>query len=627
MKKVLVSFVAMLFFLSGVFSQNKTPSSLSDTTKLDEVVVTGSRIPVSRSWVSSPISVIDRQLIENSNEISIIPVLNRQIPGLFITSRGVAGYGVSTGSAGTINIRGFSGSSGRVLILIDGHPQYATIYGHPIADAYISSEIERVEVSRGAASVLYGSNAMGGAINLITKKITQNGYNLKLNAAIKSYGTQQYSISNSLKKKRFSGYLGANFESTDGHRPNSEYNSLNGFAKAGYKIGDSWEITGNVSLTNFYAENPGAETKPMYESWVDVTRGMAGLSISNDYGMTSGSLNLFHNWGVHKINDGYYDGGTPQPYLFHSTDYMSGFNLYQAFKPFTGTTITGGIDLMYYGGNAYRNPETEIYADHIKLNQKASYLFLQQKFWKLMMNAGLRVENHNLYGNKWVPQTGFSFEATKTTNLKLSLSKGFRTPNMRELYMYAVANEDLLPEESISYDLSMSQKMLKNKLVAELSLYYTEGSNIIEVVAIEGVRQNRNAGEFANKGVELNLSYRILDNLTVSGNYSHLNMSNIITGAPINKLYLTTEYKPGKFTISVDAQAVDKLYLSTGNDPITSNYVLMDLKVNWSPNNWSEFFIKGENLLNTEYYTMVGFPMPGITLTGGLSLNIKYIRE
>ena len=627
MKKVIASFIAMLFFLSGVFSQNKPDFSSLDTTTLDEVVVTGSRIPVSRNWVSSPISVIDRQLIEESNEISIIPVLNRQIPGLFITSRGVAGYGISTGSAGTINIRGFSGSSGRVLILIDGHPQYATIYGHPIADAYISSEIERVEVSRGAASVLYGSNAMGGAINLITKKITQNGYNLKLNAAVGSYGTQQYSLSNSFKKKGFTGYLGANYESTNGHRPNSAYNSFNGFAKAGYKISNDWEITGNVSLTDFFAENPGTESNPIYESLAAVTRGMAGLSISNDYGITSGSLNIYHNWGVHKINDGYYEGGTPQPYLFHSTDYMSGFNLYQAFKPFTGTTITGGIDLMYYGGNAYRNPETEVYADHIQLNEKASYLFLQQEVWKFMINAGLRLEEHNLYGKEWVPQTGFSFKATNTTNLKFSVSKGFRTPNMRELYMYAVANEDLLPEESISYDFSLSQKMLKNNLVAELSLYYTEGNNIIEVVTIDGVRQNRNVGEFANKGIEVNLSYRILDNLTISGNYSYLNMSNIITGAPINKLYLTTEYKPGKFIISVDAQAIDKLYISTGDDPITSNYVLIDSKVAWIPNKWSEFFIKGENLLNTEYSTMLGFPMPGITLTGGLSLNIKYIRE
>ncbi len=616
-----------MVFINGVLSQKTPYYSPMDTTNLDEVVVTGSRIPVSRSWVSSPISVINRKLIENSGDISIIPVLNRQIPGLYITSRGVAGYGISSGSAGAINMRGFSGSSGRVLILIDGHPQYATIYGHPIADAYISSEIERVEVSRGAASVLYGSNAMGGAINLITKKVTRDGYNLKLSAAGGSYGTQRYSASNSYKKNGFTGYLGANYESTDGHRPNAEYNSLNGFAKAGYKINTGWELTGNVSLTDFYSENPGAESNPINESWAKVTRGMAGLSISNDYGITSGSLNLYHNWGVHKINDGYYDGGTPQPYLFHSTDYMSGFNLYQAVEPFTGTTITGGIDLMYYGGNAYRNPETEIYADHIQLNETASYLFLQQEIWRFMINAGLRLENHNLYGNEWVPQTGFSFKATNTTNLKFSVSKGFRTPNMRELYMYAVANEDLLPEESISYDLSMSQKMLENKLVAELNLYYTEGDNIIEVIAIDGVRQNRNSGEFTNKGVEFNLSYQILDNLSFSGNYSYLNMSNIITGAPINKLYLSAEYKPGNFTISTDAQIIDKLYLATGDDPVTSNYVLIDSRVAWNPNKWSELFIKGENLLNREYSTMLGFPMPGITLMGGLSVNIQYIRE
>lgn len=87
------------------------------------------------------------------------------------------GYGVSNGAAGSISLRGLSGSSARLMVMIDGHPQYAGIFGHPIADAYQSFLAERVEVLRGPASVLYGSNAMGGVVNIVTRKMQEDGFN------------------------------------------------------------------------------------------------------------------------------------------------------------------------------------------------------------------------------------------------------------------------------------------------------------------------------------------------------------------------------------------------------------------------------------------------------------------
>ncbi|MDR0419825.1 MAG: TonB-dependent receptor plug domain-containing protein, partial [Prevotellaceae bacterium] len=166
MKKSLSVVVSCILLSSAAYAQNQ---QLSDTVdfaksyKLDEVVVTGSRVPIARDVIPVPVSIVHRITIEQSEETKLLPVLTKYIPSLFVTSRGVAGYGVSQGSAGDINLRGFSGGAGRVLILIDGHPQYAAVYGHPIADAYIASDAQRVEVSRGAASILYGSNAMGGA--------------------------------------------------------------------------------------------------------------------------------------------------------------------------------------------------------------------------------------------------------------------------------------------------------------------------------------------------------------------------------------------------------------------------------------------------------------------------------
>ena len=601
---------------------------ISDTTKvkkydLDEVVVTGSRIPISRDVMPIPISVVNRAEIEQSGENALLPVLMEQVPGLFVTSRGMAGYGVSGGAAGGISMRGFTGGSGRMLVLIDGHPQYAAIYGHHVADAYIASDAQRVEVSRSAASVLYGSNAMGGAINIITRKAVEDGNNLSARLMGGSYGTQRYSITDSYRNGKFSGIAGGNYERTDGHRVNSEFESLSGFAKLAYDISEQWKITGNMNIVKANAQNPGPESRPVLEGLTDVLRGMSGLSIENNYGITSGAVNFYYNWGDHEINDGYTAGRTPQPYLFNSTDYMAGANLYQSVSLFEGNTITGGVDIKLYGGNAYRNPVTEIYADDVDLNEVAGYLFAQQQIGLFMLNAGLRLENHSLYGTEWVPQAGVAFQAAKQTHLKLSVSKGFRTPNMRELYMYNPANEELLPERSLSYDFTVTQRLLENHLSMELCLFYMEGDNIIEPVPVTPeYSQNRNAGEFANKGVEFSLNYRILDNLNLNTNYSYIYMENPITGAPRNKLYAGLTYRPGKFTLNTGIQAISRLYLSTGNNAQLSDYTLIDIRAAYRLTKNMEIFAKGSNLLGKRYETMLGFPMPRANFMGGVSIDL-----
>lgn len=631
MKKGALFLILSCLFTATICLAENNPALLQDSVgnraiNLEEVVVTGTRVPIPRDVIPVPITVVHRSTIEQSEETSLLPVLMQQVPGLFATSRGMAGYGVSGGAAGGINMRGFAGGSGQVLILIDGHPQYATIYGHPVADAYIASDAQRVEVSRGASSILYGASAMGGAINIITRQAMEDGNKFSARLMGGSYGTQRYSITDTYRNGRLTGVVSGNYERTDGHRPNSEFESLTGFAKLGYDLSENWKTTGNVNIAKSKAEVPGQESRPLLDGTTDVLRGMAGLSLENHYEKTRGAVNFYYNWGDHEINDGYYEGGTPRPYLFNSTDYMGGVNIYQAVNLFQGNTITGGFDMKLYGGNAYRNPETEIYADHVKLNEVAGYILAQQQLWKFMLEAGLRLENHKLYGTEWVPQAGVSFKAAKQTSLKFSFSKGFRSPNMRELYMNffpgGPSNPDLLPERSFSYDFTISQGLLDNRLSAELTLYYIKGDNMIAVIPVDGTNKNMNTGKFANKGVEFSLNYLILDNLSLNTNYSYLDMENPVTGAPRNKFYAGMTYRPGKFTLSAGAQVIDKLYLATGDNPQTINYTLVDARVAYRPLKWMEVFVKGDNLLGKKYETMLGYPMPETTFMGGVSFNL-----
>ena len=620
MKRILLIMAASAFSALVPAAPVQPEGEKADTIKSS--VVTGTRVAMDRFRIPAPVSVIGRQRIESSDESALMPSLMEEVPGLFVTSRGVTGYGVSSGAAGGISLRGFNASSGRTLILIDGHPQYQSIYGHAVADEYLADLAERVEVTRGAASVLYGSNAMGGAINILTRKPDFLGNRLNAKLMGGSYGTFRGSVTEQYSSKRFYLVAGAGHDRTDGHRPNSAFRSTNGMIKAAYDLSDAWKLSGDVNVVKAYSENPGTVERPMFEGTADILRMMSWISLENHYDRTDGGLNIYYNAGRHEINDGYAQGGSPQPYLFHSTDWQGGANLFQAVHLFDGNTLTGGLDLKYYGGDAYRNPQTEYYADHKKLHEEAAYLLAQQQFGRFFVDAGIRAEHHSLYGMEWIPQAGVSWMAGPGTSVKLSASKGFRTPNLRELYMYAVANEDLEPERAWSYDLTLSKHWLEGRLGTELSLFHTEGSNIIEVNVVEGKRANRNVGSFENNGVEFSTFWQALDNLRFNANYSYLHMGTIYTGAPVHKVYVSGTWNVGKFSVNLGAMGIRDLYLTTGDDALTSDYVDLKCRLSWQATSKVALFVRGENLLDQSYMTMDGFPEPGITLLGGLSVNL-----
>lgn len=277
----------------------------SDTSRIvrnltmEEVVVTGTRNETDVRHLPMTVSVVNRSQIEKRYEPSLLPILTEQIPGLFTTSRGIMGYGVSTGAAGGISLRGIGGSpTTGLLVLIDGHPQYMGLMGHPIADAYQSMLAERVEVLRGPASVLYGSNAMGGVINIVTRKQQQDGAKTGVNVSAGSYGTLQSELSNHIRKGRFSSVVTGSYNRTDGHRPDMGFEQYGGYAKAGYDFTSHWKLWGDVNITHFNASNPGATDAPYIDNDSHITRGMTSFALENQYAKTSGTLSFFLQLGT-----------------------------------------------------------------------------------------------------------------------------------------------------------------------------------------------------------------------------------------------------------------------------------------------------------------------------------------
>ena len=376
-KTVILIFGFALCAVLHAGNEASAAGSVPSADTLRSAVVTGTRVSALRDQVPAPISVVGRETIASSDENAVMPSLMDQVPGLFITSRGVTGYSVSNGAAGAISLRGFGAANGRVAILIDGHPQFESIYGHPVADEYLAAHATRVEVSRGAASVLYGSNAMGGAINIITRQPSKDGNELDVKLMGGSFGTFRGNVTDLYKNGRFTLTASASADRTAGHRINSAFNSLGGMLNAGYQLSDVWKAKARLSLSDAYSQNPGPVSAPMLDGTANTIRGMAGIALENQGRLASGAIDLFCNWGNHIINDGHTADKDPQEYLFHGTDYTAGLTAYETFSPWKGNALTTGLDLLYYGGNAYRNPVKEIYADHKCLDEEAVYLLAQ----------------------------------------------------------------------------------------------------------------------------------------------------------------------------------------------------------------------------------------------------------
>ena len=160
------------------------------------------------------VTLVSGAQIEQSREANVLPVLQHHVPGMFVTQRGLAGYGVSTEAAGSVSVRGVGGV-GKVLFLIDGQPQWAGIFGHSLPDTYVSGDIQDVEVVSGPASLLYGSGAMGGSVNLITRRATDNGLSGALRAMAGSYGTMNCSGRLGYKSGKLRALVSAGYDRSD----------------------------------------------------------------------------------------------------------------------------------------------------------------------------------------------------------------------------------------------------------------------------------------------------------------------------------------------------------------------------------------------------------------------------
>ncbi|HYX06776.1 MAG TPA: TonB-dependent receptor [Bacteroidales bacterium] len=609
---VILFLTSLINATAQTFYNTESGGQLNDTIPIDEVEVTTNKISISRKNAPLIVSVINRKEIEQSDETALLPILSQRIPGFFVTERGVTGFGVAEGAAGAISIRGIGGSpTTGVLMLIDGHPQFMGIMGHPLADSYVASDVERVEVIRGPASVLYGSNAMGGVINIITRQEKKDGLSGNARLMYGSYNTQKYMVNGGYKKKKFTVFASLNHNRTDGHRDSSDFMITNGYLKAGIGITDKINLTADFNLAGFKASDPGPVDEMAGER-IDILRGMASLSLENHFSGTEGAFKFFHNFGNHKITDG-----------FRSDDFNSGMMFYQGISILPNTLITAGVDFKKYGGkarNVFANGGEGIVIGNETINELAGYTVVQYTYKrKLTLNAGLRLENNSVYGTEWIPQAGFAYSVNSFISVKGNASKGFRSPTIRELYLFPPANENLKPEEVMNYELGIMGN-ISPAIEMELTGFVLKGSNIIQVEGQFPAVHNVNSGTFHNNGIEFSSDVNLPGNIELGVNYSYINMKKVMIGTPEHQLFTFINYKWKKLSLNGNVQLISNLALD--NNGHSSSYTVINAKADYAIRKKLHFFISGRNLTDQYYVINQGYPMPGITFFMGINAGL-----
>jgi outer membrane receptor protein involved in Fe transport len=603
----------LLFSINGIISAGQG----TDTIRIDEVVISGTRIEVARANSPVTVSVINSELISSQEEANILPVVAKATPGLFVSEIGVGGYALGNETSGQITIRGVGGApNARVMMLVDGQPQYMGLFGHPMPNFHMASNVERVEVVRGPASLLYGSNAMGGVINVISRQHQKEGVSLGGHASYGSFNTLKSGISAGYSKGGFTAGVRVNHNQTDGHRDTSSFTISNIHAYAGYKFNDNWSVRTGFTQAAYSFEDPGSDQNPAALAFMgDITRRMITLSVKNIYDYSQGGIYAFYNSGDHSFSDGWI-----------SNDVSKGVNVFQALDTWKGGSVTVGLDLKNYGGEGSSGFLADTF---LKVNETAGYLVAEQSIGKVLrLSAGARYEHHSNFGGEMVPQLGITAKPMNGTTVKGLVSKGFRSPTIMEMYLFR-PNAELGPERLWNYEVSVDQH-LGQKGIFNGSVYMINGSNLIVLQPNPNpgppmIRSN--GGSFTNWGIELETSLHPVSDLRVDLNYSYLNTDTRLYFAPKHQFYAGAIYRIADFKLALNLKSVNGLYTIIDqeipeNDQMES-YLLLDTKIAYQVRKELQIFMAGKNLLNNNYQTVYGYPMPGISLLGGISVRIN----
>lgn len=657
----IVFFLCTFFLFSSISIPQTSVIQKTDSAgiyRLADVVVSATKTNTSTLELANSISVISSNQISNSNVNNVFDVLRNE-PGVSFTRQG------GNGTLSNLYIRG--ANSSHTLVLIDGVEVNLTNDPSGVYDfsALPIDNIERIEVLRGPQSTLYGSDALAGVINIISKK--GNGlprFSLLTEGGSYNSYKAQFGVNGSLQKLNYSVALSRT--GSDGFSVASEkygntekdgYNFNNASALIGYSISKNSEINLYTRFLKSKSDNDqfGGEfgDDPTYltnqeefsvrgEGKIKLFDGLwnqkIGLSFlrnlrNNSYDTSAASVNY-----PSYVNDyswAHYDGRK------YKLDWQNDFQLNKS------NLLTAGLEFEieesaseYYAFNYVPDQFSPDIASVIPMQNASTFgVFIQDqlKFEEgFFITLGARLDDHSKFGSQFTYRIAPAFMLWETnTKFKATIGTGFKAPSLYYLYDPAYGNENLNPEKSFGWDFGIDQYLFAQNFAIGTTFFYNKFSDMFgfDYASFKTI----NIKQAVTKGFEVYIETKPIDGLSFKTNYTFTDARDISPDSPDfdKKLLRRPESKLGFYTsysfvpkANINAEVIwvgvrEDIDFSTYQRTELKGYVLINLAAHYYVFDFLRLNARAENLLDTEYEDVFGYGTAGISFYGGFSLSIN----
>jgi vitamin B12 transporter len=636
-----VASLLWLSVISDISAAEEKKPDLSRDQDIEEVVVTATRIETPSKEIASSVTIITASEIEQQQRTSVLEVL-RDVPGLNITQAG------GPGQQSSVFIRG--AASEHTLVLIDGIEANDPISSSRIFDFtnLTVNNIERIEVLRGPQSTLYGSDAIGGVINIITKKGKgEPRFSLSGEAGSFSTFTERASVSGGSEAGNYS--FGILRTDTDGISAADE--KLGNTEEDGF---ENTEISAKVGLTpsenvdidfsfryhdakadidNFGGEG-GDDPNNVQETEELFFRGQVRLSLLNNLWEPILGFSATNH---HRTNE---DDPDPD----HPLDSSRGFFDGQIFKfdwqnnvylHKTNTVILGFEVEEERGESEFRSesafgPFEDIFNEETA--QTTSFYLQDQVKWQdsFFATAGFRVDDHERFGTEVTYRIAPAYRFNQAgTLLRATIGTGFKAPSLFQLFS-SFGNEDLNPEESVGFDIGVEQDLREKKITLGVVYFFNDFDNLITFDPDQNKFQNINRAE--SQGLELFATIRPTGGFSLRASYTYMDTEDKTTGEDLLRR------ARNRFQFDANYQFLEKANINLNvilvgeRDDLDFNafpamrvtldsYQVVNLAASYDITPSFQIFGRVENLFDEEYEDILGFGTPGISGYGGVKVS------
>jgi vitamin B12 transporter len=594
----------VLFFVAGFVSPAMAQEA-EDRVKVGEVVVTASRVEEPRKETTSSVVVITGEEIEKMN-VQFVPDVLRRVTDLNLVQNG--GEGKST----RIFLRG--GSPNQTMVMLDGVKVKSTTLGQFDFAGLSVEDIERIEIVKGPQSTMYGSEAMAGVVNIITKK-GRGKLRMMISQEYGSYNTYKTAGSVSGGSDAYDYRLSASYYNTDGISAAKDGSEDDGY--------ENKTVSGKLGAT--LKENLAVEVTGKY--WDDEN--------DLDYGTTRDDPN--HE----SEGERYLVAGKGAVFLVDQWEQILMVSRYsEELKErdpdalgFLNSDIISTLDTIGWQhnvyphesyvatvGGEYRNERGENKGKFDEdIDNYAAYFNTKIKHEGLTLSGGVRYDDYETFGDEVTYRVAALDEPVEGTRFRASYATGFRAPTFKELFSPGFGNPNLKPEESYSWEVGMEQDY-SDTLTVSVIYFEQHYDDLIDVIPA-GTAVN--IAEARVRGVESSVIVRPVAPLTLTAFYTYLDAKDEEAGGRLNlrprdKFSAAADYASGALSLHADYLYVGKRKdVAAGRDLFAYNVVNLSGSYTWR---FLAVFGRVQNVLDEDYEEAGGFGTPGVSAFGGVRL-------